>query len=460
MLNLSLDIKLQPKQYEALSRLEHSLCQYLAYGGAKGGGKSYLVRAAMVYRRIKYAGTSGVIVRQTYPELVNNHIRKFFTEYPFLKEFYRAGDKSIHFPNGSYIDFRHLASTDDVYNYQGIEYDDIFLDEATQHDEEVFKILKTSLRSDPVIRTKYPNYRPKFLLTCNPGGKGHGWVQRLFIDREFSPNETPEDYEFIQAKIYDNPLLIQTNPEYLKNLMDLPEDMRKAYLEGDWHIFSGQYFKKLRYHVHVVEDFYINPDWVRFRSLDWGYNHNSVCLWWAIDWKGNAYIYRCYKKSGVVASQMARNIIEMTPREENIILTVASPDLWARIRHDELPSVETMADIVMQNGLYIEKAVHDRVAGWQALREMIEWDEKRKPRLYIFKSCDIVFKDLCKLIHDDTNPEDVKKMINDDVGDAARYGAMHIFKSEAPPKHKSEIEAYIDKITKPREEFTNVYDTV
>ena len=451
MNNLSVNIDLQPKQMEALRYCEESDSQYFMYGGAKGGGKSYLARAKEIIRRMKYSGTTGVIIRKTHPELLANHIRKMQVEFPFINAWYRSGEKAIYYPNGSVTEFKYLDSTNDVYNFQGIEYDDISLDEATQHEEEVFKILKTSLRTDPRVKEMHPDYKPKMMLTGNPGGIGHAWVQRLFVDRDFDTNENPRDYHFIQAFIWDNPIFLEANPQYLQNLEDLPEDLRRAYLEGDWNIFAGQFFKKLRAERHLMEPVDLHPQWVRFRAIDWGYNHPTVCVWAAVDYDNNIYIYRTYKEKEITTERTAKNILALTKPDENVVSTVAGHDLWARIKTDEKSTDKTIADQMARNGLYLTRAVTDRIHGWNALREVLEWNEnKPEPQLRIFNTPDNLklFGGLKRLIHDDLKKEDVKKMDGDDEGDTVRYLIMHIFKTRRPERQKGRVEQLIDKLNR------------
>jgi len=435
---------------EAYRYVTQGVSPYLFYGGAKGGGKSHLIRGKEYARRMKYAGTSGLIIRKTYKELYRNHIRKFWFEYPETFDWYRASEKAILYPNGSITEFGYLKSHLDVYNYRGIEYDDITIDEATEHPEIVFKILKGSLRMSPKIKERHPDYYPSFLMTGNPGGIGHGWVKRIFIKRDFNPEEKPKQYGFIQAKIWDNPLFILSNPEYIQNLLDHPVDLRKAYLDGDWEIFAGQYFKKLRRQKHLIKDFAIPDDWMHFRSMDWGYDHPTVCIWWAVDFNGNVYIYRYYKKNHIVASETARRIVEMTDaKKENIAITVAGHDTWATIKHDELPTVRTMADVMAENGLSLRKANINRVNGWNYLRELLEYDESNPdsvPKLRIMRSCEEVFTDLGKLVYDEVNTEDVKKMDGDDTGDAVRYGGMHIYAGTKPQRQKTEMDEFLEHI--------------
>jgi hypothetical protein len=457
---LQFDIKLQPRQDEAFSEIENGDSYIIGYGGAKFGGKSYLARQSMLVRRLNYNGTSGCIIRKTYPDLWRNHIRPFLAEYPELRQFYKVDHKSFEFPNGSYLDFVYLDTEEDIQHFWGVAYDDIYVDKAGEYSQEVLRKLATSLRQDAKIKNKYPNYKPKLFMTFNWGGIGHGELKRIFYDRDFDKTEytlpdgtvrrveDPNSYKFFPAKIWDNPLGMNANPHYLQTLINLPTDLRKAHLEGDPNVFVGQYFRKLNENKHLCEPFNIPSTWYRFRSLDWGYDRNTVCLWWAVDPFKNAYIYRGYKVNETVLPDLARNILKLTAEKENIISTFAGHDLWARIKTGEFPTNTTMADICMQNGLYLEMANNDRVTGWQNLMSYIEWgDLNIEPKLKIFDTYRWVFDDLTKLIHDEDKPEDVKKMRNDDTGDSARYGIMHIFEGKLEKEiHRTYIDDVIDKI--------------
>ena len=185
MAEINFNIALQPKQKEAFKlSLEFPV---FAFGGAKGGGKSFFVRARELYRRLQYPFSTGCIIRQTYGELWDNHIRQFFIEYPELKTWYSAERKTIEYPNGSVTQFIYLRNEKDALVYQGRSYDDISFDEATQHPYESFAMMSSCNRlSNPKLQNKI---KPSMILTCNPGGIGHDWVKRLFIDRNFNDGD-------------------------------------------------------------------------------------------------------------------------------------------------------------------------------------------------------------------------------------------------------------------------------
>ena len=97
------------------------------------------------------------------------------------------------------------------------------------------------------------------------------WVKRLFIDRQFIDNERPEHFGFVQAKVYDNKALMDVDPDYVQRLEDLPEDKRRAYLDGDWDVFSGQVFAEFRRDVHVMSPVVPKADFVHYLSIDWDF---------------------------------------------------------------------------------------------------------------------------------------------------------------------------------------------
>ena len=220
---------------------------------------------------MQYKDTAGLIIRKTYPELLNNHIRPFFKEYPFVRDWYNKSEKTIYWPNGSTTEFSYLQNTDDVWTYAGREYEDITVDEITYHEEVVFKILRSSNRTSNKL------IQPTMLLTGNPGGIGHQWVRRLFIDREFEPNENPDDFAFVQAKVWDNQILLRADPDYIGRLESLPPDIRRAYLNGDWDVFSGQIFREFRQKYHVIKDIKPAESFEHYLWLDWGYSEKSAC---------------------------------------------------------------------------------------------------------------------------------------------------------------------------------------
>lgn len=427
-----------------------------------------------------YSGIQAAIIRKTYPELLSNHIRKLLVEYPFLKAWYKAGEKAVIFPNGSVLELKYLSNEQDVYGYQGIEYDIICLDEATQHSEEVFKILKTSLRSDPRLIARYKDFKPFFLLTGNPGGIGHQWVKRLFIDKNYNPNEKSSDYYFIQAKIYDNPLFLQANPEYIANLKELPTDLMRAYLDGDWTVFVGQFFTDWRDDIHIVEPFEIPQDWTRIFSCDWGYSpHPFHVGWYAIEPNtGKIYKYREYEDYEKAPDELANEILKKS-EEETLAFGVGDTQMWAQNpfqTKSELgwkQEAYTDKSIALQmNNIFISKlklqmfqANKDRATGWVELKKLMKWEGdvtevgrvlRREPKFFVFKTCATTVARYPNMIHSELRPGDMVKQDGDDAIDTDRYAVMAI-QEKRPQNVVNYLENEIKAIDKWEERLKVLY---
>jgi phage terminase large subunit len=421
---MSLDVYLQPKQREAMQMSEKY--PVLFYGGAKGGGKSHLLRAREVIRRLKYKDSKGLIVRKTYPELLSNHIRQFFKEYPMVKEWFNKAEKTIYWPNGSLTEFSYLKNTDDVYTYQGREYDDIGIDEVTQHEEEVVKVLRTSLR------TTNPAITPSMVLTGNPGGIGHGWVKRLFIEKSFLPDENPMDYGFVQAKVQDNRALLDADPGYIQRLQDLPEKWRKAYLNGDWDIFEGQFFSEFNRNVHVVDPFVIEPWYKKIIAIDYGFTAPSCVLFIAYDDQRNIIVYNELYRPRMTYEQLAQEVLKLVDGKY-IQLVVADPSIWAKEGTIGESGAEVMQRYFNPKGISLLKADNERVIGWGQVREIMKTFpgplNQTTSRLKIFRSCENLVRTIPQALFDPKKPEDIE-LEEDHALDAARYGILFLTRME------------------------------
>lgn len=441
---MEIRIQLQPKQSEFLAAVDEKRVTF--YGGAKGGGKSHGLRNIMLYRRFQYPGTTGAIFRKTYDELEGNIIRPLLAQYPGLSRYYNKSAHLLTLPNRSFLEFNHCARDTDVEKYQGREFHDLAVEEAGQWPEDWFQTLRGSSRSS------IPGVKTRILLTGNPGGLGHKWLKRLFIERDFNERERPEDYHFIPAKVWDNPALVENDPDYIANLQAEPnEALRRAYLEGDWDIFAGQYFSEFRRSVHVLPaDFTPEPWWTRFGAYDHGYVHPAIFGDFAVDGDGNLYLCREWAAPRCRVDQIAEGIHKLMGEDFKKIQTIhCGHDVFSPGRSGG-PSVseefrKLPAHIRITN---MVRANISRVQGAQRLRQYLAWQnlstweetingvltpvKMKGPRLFIHPSCVRTIECLPRMIHDPNNPEDVLKVdatdndpwAGDDPYDMIRYGTM------------------------------------
>lgn len=393
--------------------------RHIAYGGARGGGKSWAMRRKFVLLALRYPNLKLLILRRTLPELRENHVLPLQQElYGFAN--YKESEKAFIFPNGSRIKLGYCEHEADVFQYQGQEYEVIGLEEATHFTESQKDFLTTC------NRTTRSDFRPRMYYTSNPGNIGHQWFKRLFIDREYRGKEKAEAYVFIPAKVYDNKVLMEHNPEYVEALENLPEELKRAHLYGDWDVFAGQYFTEFNREIHVCTPFEIPRHWKRFRSLDYGLDM-TACYWWAIAPDGKEYIYRELYQSGLILSAAAKRIIELTPTDEHIEFTVASPDLWNKRQETGYSGMEIMSN----SSLYgLRRANNNRITGWRALHEHLKpyEDEQniKTSTLQIFNNCINIIRCLPLLQHDEHNSEDVADQPHEitHAPESIRYGIM------------------------------------
>lgn len=385
---------------------------YTCYGGARGGGKSWAIRAKAVGGAVTWPGIRILIIRRTYPELQQNHIEPIIKMVPQTVGSYNGSLRTMYFSNGSFIKFGHAQSMTAIETeYQGQEYDWIFLDEATQFTEMEFRTLGGCLRG--------VNEIPKrFYLTCNPGGIGHRWVKRLFIDRDFKTtssnpeeNENPDDYCFIFASVEDNSALMNSKggEAYKQMLSALPEKLRRAHRYGDWDALSGCYFDEFSVARHVCESFTIPDNWLRYRAFDYGLDM-FACYWIAVEPDtGRSYVYREFCQSNLIVKDAARIILDNTLPNENVQITFAPPDMWNR----QKDTGKSMAEIFMLNQVSIVKSDNNRVQGHLQIKEMLANMPDGKPGLIFFESCKHIIGDIQCIQADENNPSDCAKNPHD-----------------------------------------------
>lgn len=370
--------------------------RFIAYGGARGGGKSWAVRKKAALLALHYSGIRILLLRRTLAELRENHLLPLLQD---LKDiaYYRELEKAFLFPNGSRLKFGYCDSENDVLQYQGQEYDVIFIDEATHFTEFQFNTLTACLRG----ANQYPK---RMYLTCNPGGVGHGWVKRLFIDREYRGSERAEDYRFIPARVYDNKALLKQDGGYIKMLENLPYELREAWLNGNWNVFAGQYFREFDPAVHVVEPFALPAHWRRYFAMDYGLDMLAG-YWIAMDGYGRAYVYREVYQSGLIVSEAAKQIRQCG--SEDVYEYLAPPDMWNRRQE----SGKSIAELFWEHGIRLTRADNDRVQGWMAMKEWLkvyeDGDGQKTANLRFFSTCPNIIRNLPLLQFDPKRANDV-----------------------------------------------------
>ena len=402
--------------------------RHIAYGGARGGGKSWAVRTKAKLLALRYAGIKLLIVRRTLRELQNNHIDPLRQELAGVAK-YKAADKRFEFPNGSVLTFGYCACDGDLGQYQGAEYDVVFIDEAGQLQESWIRKINLCVRGTN-------GFPKRTYYTLNPGGPGHAYFKRVFVDRNFNPDEDPDDYFFIQAKVEDNKALMDTQPDYLRELENLPPTLRAAWKDGRWDVYEGQFFEdfrdvpehyKDRRWTHVIEPFEIPDGWTICRSYDFGYGKPFSCAWWAVDYDGTIYrimeLYGCTRTPNEGVKWTPDKQFEEIHKTEmqhpwlkgKNIIGVADPAIWDASRG------ESVADTAARYGVFFTPGDNERIAGWMQCHYRLQFDEDGYPRMYVFNTCRAFIRTIPMLMYDEHKVEDLDTKMEDHCADEWRY---------------------------------------
>lgn len=422
--SISLDIRLQPKQFELLEAVISGVRRPF-YGGAKGGGKSYASRKIMIAMTTQTPGTRGLLLRREYRQLYQNHILPMLSEHPEIQQnqWWNKTDGMVYWPNGSTITFAHCEHESDVFNFQGVEYDWIAVEEATNFSEMQWSILGGS------CRTAKRGVKPVMWATGNPGGIGHSWCKRLWIDREFKDTERASDYLFIGAKLRDNQALMSADPDYIHTLEGISDPMlRVAYLDGSWDIYPDQFFEGWNKDAIEIEPFQIPPSWLLFGGLDYGESQPTSFGIYAVDHDKNVYRVSEYYRSNHSGTQHARNVratidsCGLIPKG-GLHTILADPSMWTKRRVNER-AVHAPVDEFFAVGLRCVPANNNRENGWMLCRNSIA-----ERRFFVFKGLNPNFsRTVPSMPRSKTNPEDVDTKCEDHAGDDWRYVMAHVYK--------------------------------
>lgn len=432
---------------------------FVLYGGAAGGGKSYILRwwlvlyLAWIYRAY---GLKNVVVGlfcEDYPSLYDRQISKIKYEFPpeigELKEGIVKNFQLRKEHGGGVIALRNL---DDPSKYQSAEFAAIAVDELTKSTKEVFDFLR--------FRMRWPGIaRPKFAGATNPGGRGHAWVKKLWKDREFPPEleSFKDQFAFVQAKASDNPHL---NESYYKSLLTLPPEMARKFAEGDWNVYTGQFFPQFNRNRHVIHASQalqmVKPWHTKWISGDWGYEHPHTIHFHARDENKRVITFFELWDRRVNEAELGQRISKYAAGHK----FNSFPFSWdaGKLSPRSNPlSKKSMMQILSESlapGIPkphpADSSPGTRVSGWRLMSQLLDSDQ-----WLISDSCTKLIECMPTLVRDEDNEEDVLKVdfsengIGDDPADSARMGLTDMLGSaKKPPEIQRQelLESYDSRI--------------
>lgn len=414
------------------------------YGGARGGGKTESSLGDWMEHMNTWGElANGAFFRRKRSDL-SDVVARSKQLFPALGGKFNENKSQWTFENGARLAFEYLERDKDAENYQGKSFTRIYIEEATQFPSPApIMKLKGTLRSAGGAHVG-------MRLTGNPGGPGHNWVKARYI----TPNPTgfqviteTEELEidgvkvvaslsrvFIPSKVWDNKLLMQSDPTYILRLRQAgSESLVKAWLNGDWNIIDGAFFSEWDESRHVLDTQLWLPqiprDALRFRAFDWGSAKPFSCGWYAVsdgEWglpRGALVKYReWYGAKGpnvglkMDAAHVAQGIRDRELKER-VRYGVADPAIFIR---NGGPSIgEEMA----KHGASWRLADNKRIPGWEQMRQRLVGDGN-EPMLYFLDCCEDSIRTIPLLQHDDVNAEDIDTEGEDHAGDETRYACM------------------------------------
>lgn len=419
--------------------------RFVLFGGSAGPGKSYILRwwlvlvLVSIFRQLGIKNAHAALFCEDYPSLYDRQISKVEVEFPSWLGTLRKGVTREFVLNPEYgSGVLALRNLDDPSKYLSAEFAAIGVDELTRNKQAIFDFLRMRLRWPGVDR-------PLFGGATNPGGIGHVWVKNLWLDGKFPAELRPlaKEFHFIKAKPTDNPHLAQ---QYFDDLATLPEQMRKAYAEGDWNLLAGQYFGVFDEKRHVVPecDVVLKPWWPKWMSGDWGYAHPTSWHWHARRDDGKVITYRELYGIGIGETELGQQLAKETPKTEKISDVFLSPDAFAK-KGSANSVAEQVGDELLKAGLpFPAQADNDRIGGARLMHQLLFADQWE-----ISSACPKLIECLPTLLRDEDELEDVLKVdwapghIGDDPYDDVRYG----LKSFLAPGHKPFEVRVTEKVT-------------
>ena len=426
------NFKENDKQLEAWFTLFKPECKYLLYGGAASGGKSYFLRWAAIGLGMYYFSKYNIknipigLFSTDYPTLKDRQVIKMKHEIPpFLGTIKDSRDEGYSFISapeyGSFIIL--LRNLDDPSKYKSAEFAAILVEELTENPEETFDDLRFRLRYGDISDVK-------FIGATNPGGVGHGWVKRKWVKPDLQDPDPEQDrFHFIRAKYSDNKY---TTEEYVKQLASLPEEKRRAYMEGDWDVFAGQYFQEWRDDLHTTPSFLPSKKYVIVGGMDWGRAKpfsfhlsevSRINIDGAVFHRSKTFleVYGTEKTPAEWWEVIKEKLKFYNLEVKDISWIQGDPAMFTKGQDLSISIRDQFIKANSDFGHKIKAGSNDRIGGWTNYHNWLRIAPDGLPYYQVSMDCPSLIRTLPELVHDDLKVEDVDTGGEDHAPDDQRY---------------------------------------
>lgn len=375
-------------------------------GGAAGPGKTDCL-IGMAARDGEHPATRGLFLRTIYTDMIE--IRDRMGElFPKLGATWSAEDRRWTFPQGGRIELGYGKRMSEIERYLGREYTRLYFDElGLLPEEKPWDMLLSRLRStsdDVPIGAR---------ASANPGGPGHAWLKRRFVDATrqgqtiYWDPDSGTSRAFVPGKADDNPSL---SSAYWKRLNALPEPLRSWLRDGNWEAGLGLALTLIE-KEHWVRHFEPPEHWLSFGSFDWGYAHPYCCGWFTVNEDGDMYLVDTVWGRRQTPSRIAEAIRGKFPVGRFQTIYAGQDTFHIHKAHQE-KATPSIAEQMAEHEVRLIPGNTARVAGLQRMREFLMLRGDDPPRLRIMDTPGnrLVYDQLQAMVVDPDRPEDVLKV--------------------------------------------------
>lgn len=401
----------------------------LGFGGSRYGAKTWTGAQIMGYRRLMYENTRGLCLRtvQRAADLnLGEEIKNAFFKAHGMPVGKRSGggvayleaDKRFVLPNGSIIQLSYCKNAADWEQHLGLQWDDIWFEQAEQMREDMYdKFLGSN-------RPNNPDCIPRMLTTFNPGGIGQDWLYRRIID----PATRDKRTVFVKSTVRECLSTLERDPSYIpQKLMKIRDAVtRKRWLDGDWDVINGSFFVLPE---RAVRELY-PPRWAEwYGGVDYGYSKPYcyiLCAFWQDD-KGRPHLHAqdLVYRTRLDTDTQAKLALEMEDDVRSYTKGVfkepqyrlADPSTGTAIPKESEEQSKTIADSWRENGLYTYPAgKFSRPARWALIRRLLNRDI-----LTISRRCAPLILEFKRAVQEEGKDDIDQKKCNDHALDPLAY---------------------------------------